>query len=132
MRYGKKGKCNTHHFSSVMSRPDQLPKILNGAESEALVSQPNQRYYSPHRDYLYMRLMLKAGLRASEAVSLKPEHVDLMSGNVKERVRRTGRCGSVRSWWPSLRSGWSVAQRPTGCCPPVRVRRSPPPSYGGP
>jgi site-specific recombinase XerD len=32
-----------------------------------------------------MRLMLKAGLRAAEAVALKPEHVNLTSGKVMVR-----------------------------------------------
>lgn len=32
-----------------------------------------------------MRLVLKAGLRASEAVSLRPEHLGLMSGTLMVR-----------------------------------------------
>jgi integrase len=63
---------------SPMPRPDKLPNVLTEAETTQLLSEPNQRYISPHRDYLYMRLMLKAGLRASEAVSLRPEHIDLI------------------------------------------------------
>jgi site-specific recombinase XerD len=59
----------------AMNRPDKLPKVLTAEETDRLLSQPNHRYFSPHRDYLFMRLMLKAGLRASEAVSLKPQHI---------------------------------------------------------
>ncbi|WP_251963217.1 tyrosine-type recombinase/integrase, partial [Salinibacter ruber] len=69
----------------VMTRPDSLPKILTEAETERLLDQPNRRYFGPHRDYLFMRLMLKAGLRAAEAVALKPEHVDLTTGKVMVR-----------------------------------------------
>jgi len=56
-----------------MARPGKLPKILTEEETDRLLSQPNQRYFGPHRDHLYMRLMLKAGLRASEATALRPE-----------------------------------------------------------
>jgi len=80
----------------AMSRPDKLPKILTDAESERLLSQPTQRYFSPHRDYLFMRLMLKAGLRASEAVSLKVEHVNLTSGRINVR---NGKGAKDRTVW---------------------------------
>jgi len=60
-----------------MSRPDKLPKILTEGEVDRLLEQPNQRYFGPHRDYLFMRLMLNTGLRAPEAVSLRPEHIDM-------------------------------------------------------
>ncbi len=79
-----------------MARPDKLPKILMEAETEALLSQPNQRYFGPHRDYLFMRLMLKAGLRASEATALQPEHIDLMSGKLSVRE---GKGAKDRTLW---------------------------------
>lgn len=79
-----------------MSRPDKLPKVLTDEEAEALLSQPNRRYYAPHRDYLFMRLMIKAGLRASEVTALKPEHVDLMSGRV---TVRQGKGAKDRTVW---------------------------------
>ena len=79
-----------------MTRPDKLPKILTEEETTRLLQQPNQRYYGPHRDYLYMRLMLKAGLRASEAVSLRPEHIDLMSGKL---MVREGKGAKDRTLW---------------------------------
>lgn len=53
-----------------MPRPDELPKVLTEVEADRRLSLPNQRYFNPHR-----RLMLKAGLRTSEAVSLRPEHL---------------------------------------------------------
>jgi integrase/recombinase XerD len=79
-----------------MARPDKLPKILTEEETDRLLSQPNRRYFGPCRDYLYMRLMLKAGLRASEAVSLQPEHIDLMSGKL---MVREGKGAKDRTLW---------------------------------
>jgi site-specific recombinase XerD len=79
-----------------MARPNQLPKILTEAETERLLAQPNQRYFGPHRDYLYMRLMLKAGLRASEATAFPKRHVDLMSGKL---TVRDGKGAKDRTLW---------------------------------
>jgi len=79
-----------------MSRPDKLPKILTDAEADRLLSQPNRRYFSPHRDWLFMRLMLKTGLRASEGVSLRPEHVDMPTGKL---VVREGKGAKDRTLW---------------------------------
>jgi len=81
-----------------MSRPDKLPKILTEAEADRLLAQPNRRYFSPHRDYLFMRLMLKAGLRSAEAVALKPEHVDMPTGKV---MVRDGKGAKDRTLWIS-------------------------------
>jgi len=79
-----------------MGRPDKLPKILTEEETDRLVTQPNQRYFGPHRDYLFMRLMLKAGLRASEATALQPEHLGLMSGKLSVRE---GKGAKDRTLW---------------------------------
>lgn len=79
-----------------MARPDNLPKILTDAETDRLLDQPNQRYFGPRRDYLYMRIMLKAGLRASEATSLRKEHLDLMSGKL---MVREGKGAKDRMLW---------------------------------
>ena len=79
-----------------MARPDKLPRILTEEETEALLAQPNQRYFGPHRDYLFMRLMLKAGLRASEATALRPEHIDLTSGKL---TVREGKGAKDRTLW---------------------------------
>lgn len=75
-----------------MSRRDELPKILSESEEKRLVSQPNLRCFSPHRDYIYMRLMLKTGLRVGEAVALKPEHLtDLDNQKTATVVVRCGK-----------------------------------------
>ena len=79
-----------------MARPDKLPRVLTEEETDRLLAQPNQRYFGPHRDYLFMRLMLKAGLRASEATALRPEHIDLMSGKLSVRE---GKGAKDRTLW---------------------------------
>ncbi len=79
-----------------MARPDKLPRVLTEEETDRLLQQPNQRYFGPHRDYLYMRIMLKAGLRASEATALQKEHVDLMSGKL---MVREGKGAKDRTLW---------------------------------
>jgi len=82
----------------TMSRPDKLPKILTDDETERLLDQPNQRYFSPRRDYLFMRLMLKAGLRSAEAVALQPDHIDMPTGKV---TVREGKGAKDRTLWIS-------------------------------
>ncbi len=79
-----------------MARPDKLPRVLTEEETDRLLSQPNQRYFGPCRDYLYMRVMLKAGLRASEVTALRPEHIDLMSGKL---MVREGKGAKDRTLW---------------------------------
>ncbi|MCS3698337.1 tyrosine-type recombinase/integrase [Salinibacter ruber] len=79
-----------------MARPDKLPRVLTEEETDRLLSEPNQRYFGPHRDYLYMRVMLKAGLRASEATALRPERIDLMSGKL---MVREGKGAKDRTLW---------------------------------
>lgn len=81
-----------------MARPDKLPKVLTEAEMDRLLDQPNLRYFGPHRDYLYMRLMLKAGLRASEALALRTEPVDFMSGKLSVPE---GKGAKDRTLWTS-------------------------------
>jgi len=81
-----------------MSRQKKLPKVLSNEETDSLFQQPNRRYFSPHRDYLMMRVMLMAGLRAEEVTTLRPEHVDLQTGktNVVE-----GKGAKDRNVWLS-------------------------------
>lgn len=74
-----------------MTRPDKLPNVLTEEETERLHSQPNTHHFGPHRDYLFMRLMLKAGLRAPEAASLWPEHIDPMSEKLMVRESKGAR-----------------------------------------
>jgi len=68
-----------------MSRPDKLPKFLSDSEVERLLDRPNERYYSPKRDLLMMRVQLSAGLRPGEVVALRPEHIGFNSGRIDVR-----------------------------------------------
>lgn len=79
-----------------MSRPDTLPKVLSDEESKRLLEQPNRRYFGPHRDYLFMRLMLKTGLRSAEAVALRPDHLDMQTGKM---LVREGKGAKDRTLW---------------------------------
>lgn len=79
-----------------MSTRDSLPKVLTQQERTRLLRQPNRRYFSPHRDYLFMRLMLNAGHRAAEAVATKLRHVNLTSGKI---MVRDGKGAKDRTLW---------------------------------
>jgi len=65
-----------------MPNSNKLPDVLTEAEQESLLSQPDPRYPTGQRNYTLLRIMLDTGLRSSEAVSLKWEHVNLMSGKL--------------------------------------------------
>jgi len=74
----------------------KLPEVLTGEEQKALLSQPNPRYPTGERNRLLMRLMLDAGLRVSEALALRWEHIDLMSGKL---MVREGKGAKDRTLW---------------------------------
>jgi integrase/recombinase XerD len=57
-----------------------LPKFLNQAEVEQLLSQPDTSTETGLRDRALLELMYSSGLRVSEAVNLKLADVDLDSG----------------------------------------------------
>jgi len=57
-----------------------LPKFLNQAEIEQLLSQPDTSTETGLRDRALLELMYSSGLRVSEAVNLKLSDVDLDSG----------------------------------------------------
>ena len=57
-----------------------LPKFLNQAEVELLLSQPDTSNETGLRDRALLELMYSSGLRVSEAVNLKLSDVDLDSG----------------------------------------------------
>lgn len=80
----------------------RLPKVLSADEQERFLSTFNRRYRTPHRNLCLCRSMLEVGLRASEAVSLKPEHLNMMSCRL---IVREGKGAKDRTLWinPSLR-----------------------------
>lgn len=76
--------------------PRKLPKILTEAEQRALLDQFNTRYPTPHRNLCLLRLMLEAGLRAGEVVSLRPEHLNMTTCRL---VVREGKGAKDRVLW---------------------------------
>ena len=60
----------------------RLPETLNESEIKALLSQPNKRARTGLRDLAMIRLMLNAGLRASEVLSLTVRDLDWNSGKL--------------------------------------------------
>ena len=68
-----------------MSRSRRLPKILTSDEQVAFLSQFNTRYASPFRNLITCRLMLEGGLRVGEVVSLKRDHIDMVTCKVQVR-----------------------------------------------
>jgi len=79
-----------------MSNSNRLPDVLTEAEQESLLSQPNPRYPTGQRNYILLRIMLDTGLRSSEAVNLKWEHVNLMSGKL---MVKKGKGAKDRNLW---------------------------------
>lgn len=51
-------------------------KLLEPEEQNKLLKAPNTELESGFRDYCIIYFMLNSGLRISEVVSLKPEHID--------------------------------------------------------
>jgi len=74
----------------------KLPEVLTAGEQRTLLSQPNPRYPTGERNRLLMRLMLDAGLRVAEALALRWEHIDLMSGML---MVREGKGAKDRTLW---------------------------------
>lgn len=77
-----------------MSR--SLPKVLTAEEKDELLKQLNTRYASPHRNLCMLRLMLEAGLRAGEVVSLQPDHLDMTTCRL---TIREGKGAKDRTLW---------------------------------
>ena len=79
-----------------MPNSNKLPDVLTEAEQDKLLSQPNPRYPTGQRNYTLLRIMLDTGLRSSEAVNLKWEHVNLMSGKL---MVKEGKGAKDRNLW---------------------------------
>lgn len=74
----------------------KIPEILEADEQAALLRQPNSRYPTGERNRLILSIMLNAGLRLSEATSLKWRDIDLNSGKL---MVRQGKGAKDRSLW---------------------------------
>lgn len=64
-------------------RQKKLPNVLSEDEQDRLLSQPNPRYVTGQRNHLLLKIFLDAGLRLSEATSLRWQDINLMSGQLK-------------------------------------------------
>lgn len=60
----------------------RLPSVLTEAERKALLSGPNKKKPTGFRNYLLILYFLNLGLRVSEAINLRLDHVDWGSGRV--------------------------------------------------
>lgn len=76
----------------------RLPETLNESEIRALLSRPNKRARTGLRDLAMIRLMLNAGLRASEVLSVAFRDLDWNSGKLS--VKR-GKGDKDRVLWLS-------------------------------
>lgn len=74
----------------------KIPEVLTTTEQEAIVSQPNPRYLTGHRNRVMLRLMLDTGLRVAETLNLKWKDIDLNSGKV---MVREGKGAKDRTLW---------------------------------
>lgn len=70
---------------SKSRKAKRIPEILTSDEVKALLAQPNPRYPTGLRNLCLMRVMLDAGLRASEALKLTVYDLDWHSGKLKVR-----------------------------------------------
>jgi integrase/recombinase XerD len=74
----------------------RLPEVLTRAEARALLATPNRYYPTGQRDLCLLKLMLNAGLRASEVLSLTWRDVDLHIGRL---LVRRGKGDKDRQVW---------------------------------
>ena len=74
----------------------RLPNTLNNQERAALLSQPNKKARTGLRDLAMIRLMLNAGLRSSEVLSILVEDIDWISGKL---IIRHGKGNKDRIMW---------------------------------
>jgi len=65
------------------SKAKRIPEVLTGDEVKALLAQPNPCYPTGLRNLCLMRVMLDAGLRASEVLKLTVFDIDWRSGKLK-------------------------------------------------
>lgn len=70
---------------STTRKAKKLPEVLSSQEINLLLKQPNPRYPTGLRNLCLMRVMLDAGLRASEALKLTIYDIDWRSGKLKVR-----------------------------------------------
>lgn len=77
-------------------RGRKLPEVLNDQERKALLAQPNPKALTGLRNLCILRLMVNAGLRASEVLNLRVRDLDWTSGRL---MVREGKGGKDRTLW---------------------------------
>lgn len=60
----------------------RLPTVLTAAEQKIMLEAPNKKAPTGLRNHLIMLYFLNLGLRVSEAINLKVDHIDWGSGRV--------------------------------------------------
>lgn len=68
---------------STPRQAKRIPEVLTSEEVKALLAQPNPRYPTGLRNLCLMKVMLDAGLRASEVLKLTLYDLDWRSGKLK-------------------------------------------------
>ena len=81
-----------------MPAPKKLPRVLTDPEARALIEAFNPRYDAGVKNRCLVRLMLEAGLRVSEVVSLRPADLDMQSCRL---LVKDGKGGKDRGLWIS-------------------------------
>jgi len=81
-----------------VASPQKLPRVLTDDEAKSLVDVFNLRYDAGVKNRCLVRLMLEAGLRVSEACSLRPADLDMQSCRL---VIKDGKGGKDRVLWIS-------------------------------
>lgn len=64
------------------TQPGDLPRILTPDDQQRLLEQPNPRYPTGIRNRAMLVLMLHAGLKVSELLSLRPGNLNLLTGDL--------------------------------------------------
>ena len=81
-----------------MAVPKKLPRVLTDDEAKALIDVFNLRYDAGVKNRCLVRVMLEAGLRVSEAVSLRPAALEMQSCRL---IVKDGKGGKDRVLWIS-------------------------------
>jgi integrase/recombinase XerD len=99
----------------------RLPEVLTRDEARALLATPNRYYPTGQRDRCLLKLMLNAGLRASEVLSLTWRDVDLHTGKL---LLRRAKGDKDRQVWVNeetvaLLRAWRERTPPSPYCFPT-------------
>ncbi|WP_018250334.1 tyrosine-type recombinase/integrase [Orenia marismortui] len=94
-----------------MARRRKLPYILNDEEQKALLGVFNTRYPTGERNKTIIRFILDTGLRLSEMINLKWNHIDGNLVKVVEGKGKKDRYAGVRQESLKMISHWKKRQQ---------------------